>query len=331
MSTNKSKKTITKKNNITMPNDPTYVDCLSEDKPLSNQQFFCVSFVSPDNLIEKLELFMFKRFVKTWSINKMKSTSVSFLNFIASKYNLRTDSLLEDFKQFMDAELLNIIQDISIDDDYKNFIEANENELHKTFDKIHNFQTKVRGLKVRGSYQTYEEANQRAKLLRELDPTFDVFVGEVGKWLPWEPEAYKTGHVEYLEPELNKLMQKKQENEQQARDNFRERVKHESEKAIATNKIIAEKNNTKITQDIDSEGRLFSVNVNTSDSIVSTDIDTIKQDMFNTEDVAPSKSDNGLSKLINNPFKQYESLIPTNVSHPDSTNSTDNTDSTSTN
>ena len=318
-----TKKSIPKKSNIPMPNDPTYVDCLSEDKPLSNQQFFCVSFVSPDKIIEKLDTFMFKRFVKTWSINKMKTTSVSFLNFIASKYNLRSESLLEDFKDFMDSELLNIIQDISIDDDYKNFIEANESELHKTFDKIHDFQTKVRGLKVRGSYQTYEEANQRAKLLRELDPSFDVYVGEVGKWLPWEPEAYKTGHVEYLEPELNKLMQKKQENEQQARDNFRERVRHESEKAIANNKIIAEKNNSKITQDIDSEGRLFSVNSKTSDTIATTDINTIKQTMFNTEDVAPMKSDNGLSKLVNNPFKQYENLIPTTASASASSSETE--------
>ena len=28
-------------------------------------------------------------------------------------------------------------------------------------------------------------------------------------WMPWNPEAYKTGRVEYLEDELNQLMAEK--------------------------------------------------------------------------------------------------------------------------
>ena len=35
-------------------------------------------------------------------------------------------------------------------------------------------------------------------------------------WMPWEPEAYKTGRVEYLEKELNTLMHEKTKNEQNA-------------------------------------------------------------------------------------------------------------------
>ena len=47
------------------------------------------------------------------------------------------------------------------------------------------------------------------KLLREIDPNHDVYVGPVGMWMPWEPEAYKTGRVEYMEDELNQLMKEK--------------------------------------------------------------------------------------------------------------------------
>ena len=36
-------------------------------------------------------------------------------------------------------------------------------------------------------------------MLRKIDPHHDVFVGPVGMWMPWHPEAYKTGKVEYLE------------------------------------------------------------------------------------------------------------------------------------
>ena len=39
----------------------------------------------------------------------------------------------------------------------------------------------VRGLKIRGVYNTQEEANKRAEYLQKIDPNFHVFVGEVGK------------------------------------------------------------------------------------------------------------------------------------------------------
>jgi hypothetical protein len=50
-------------------------------------------------------------------------------------------------------------------------------------------------------------------MLREVDPNHDVYVGQVGIWMPFHPEAYKTGRVEYLEEELNQLMNEKTKNE----------------------------------------------------------------------------------------------------------------------
>ena len=41
---------------------------------------------------------------------------------------------------------------------------------------------KIRGLKVRGVYDTYEEASDRAKHLRDLDKYFHVFVVNVVKY-----------------------------------------------------------------------------------------------------------------------------------------------------
>lgn len=64
----------------------------------------------------------------------------------------------------------------------------------------------IRGLKVRGIYGTKPEADNRAKELQEIDPDFHVFVGEVGKWLPWDPDPSDVKDQVYQEKELNDLM-----------------------------------------------------------------------------------------------------------------------------
>ena len=74
---------------------------------------------------------------------------------------------------------------------------------------MHNFQTNTRGIKIRGSFQTQAEAQLRCRMLREIDPNHDIYVGQVGMWMPFDPDAYKTGKVEYMESELNNLMSEK--------------------------------------------------------------------------------------------------------------------------
>ena len=157
-------------------------------------------------------------------------------------------------------------------DDYKNFIDNHEDELDKLFNEEHNFQTSVRGIKVRGNFSSQEEAETRCRLLRELDPGHDVFVGPVGLWMPWDPDAYKTGKVEHLEEELNNLMSQKQKNEENAKESFDLRVKSAKEQTINDNKKLAKESGNKLTQNIDESGNLFSVN-STSNNISVSDIE----------------------------------------------------------
>ena len=173
------------------------VDLLEEDKPIANQKFVCISFVSPEKIIKKKELFFFEEFLKKWDFNKSMEKFVQFLNFLSYKYNLSFEDATNDFKDFVKEEKESLVS--SIDDDYKTFLDNNEEELEKLFNINNNFQTCTRGLKVRGVYPTLEEAELRSKMLREVDPHHDVFVGPVGLWMPWDPEAYKTGRVEYME------------------------------------------------------------------------------------------------------------------------------------
>ena len=166
---------------------------------------------------------------------------------------------MEDFKEYTKSEKDTFTENY-VSDEYKNFLDANEDRLDDDFNKEYNFQTSTRGLKIRGTYSTQEEAELRCKLLREVDPNHNVYVGPVGMWMPWEPEAYKTGRVEYLEEELNQLMSEKNKNEASAKQEFEKRVVEAKRTAIEENKKIARESGAKLTQNIDKDGNLVGIN-----------------------------------------------------------------------
>ena len=236
-----------------------YVDLLEEDKPLSGQKFVCVSFVSPENILTQKNHFFFQEFLKHYDFSKSVQKFSQFLNFLAFKYNMEFDKMMEDFQEFVSSEKDEFPKN-EINDEYKNFLDSNEERLEDEFNEVYEFQTSVRGLKVRGSYSTQAEAEFRCKMLREVDPNHNVYVGPVGMWMPWEPEAYKTGRVEYLEDELNQLMSEKNKNEKEAKQQFEKRVLESKRKAIEENIKKAKENGNKLTQNINKDGNLVGVN-----------------------------------------------------------------------
>jgi hypothetical protein len=286
--------------------NPKYVDVLDEDKPIAGQKFVCISFISPEKIIKQKELFFFEEFLKKWEFSKSMEKFVQFLNFISYKYKLTFDDISKDFKEFLTEEQSGFVEG-GMEADYKTFLDQNEEELENSFNAKHNFQTSTRGIKVRGAYPTTEEAELRCKMLRELDPNHDVFVGPIGLWMPWDPEAYKTGRVEYMEEELNQLMHEKNKNETFAKSAFDQRVKETKKKAIEENIKLAEKTGATLTQTIDDEGNLIGVsNMNTQErslkdqeSISAADI---RAELFEGENIVIGKTDNGQSELISGPF-----------------------------
>jgi hypothetical protein len=285
--------------------NPKYVDLLEEDKPIANQKFVCVSFVSPEKILKQKEVFFFEEFLKKWDFNKSMEKFIQFLNFISYKYNVSFDDISNDFKDFVKEEK-ELLSKSNMNDEFKTFIDNNEEELDKSFNIINNFQTSTRGLKIRGVYPTVEEAELRCKMLRELDPNHDVFVGPVGLWMPWDPEAYKTGRVEYLEEELNQLMSEKKKNEYNAKSAFDQRVKESKQKAIEENIKNAEKSGNTLTQSIDENGNLIGIN-NTTQEANLNEKETIStadicMELFEGENIIMGKSDNGQSKLVSGPF-----------------------------
>lgn len=274
--------------------NPKYVDLLDEDKPVAGQKWVCMSFVSPDKILKKKELFFFEEFLKHWDYSKGVQKFSQFLNFISYKYNMNFDKIMSDYQEFIKSEESELVK-TTIGDDYKNFLDAKEEELEKVFNEMHNFQTNTSGVKVRGSYPSREEAELRCKLLRELDPNHDIYVGPVGTWVPWEPEAYRTGRVEYLNDELNQLMHEKNKNEKQAKREFEKRVADAKKKAIEDNKKLAKETGNKLTQNIDAEGNLVGVgsstvenNLKSNDEISSADI---RKELFEGENIRTRDTD----------------------------------------
>lgn len=239
--------------------NPKYVDLLDEDPPIAGQKFACMSFLSPEKLLKRREIYMFEQFVKQWGFKKSMEKFFDFLGFMSYKYNLDLQTIQKDYTEFMEEESTKMMTADCVEDDYKTYIDKNEEKLTTQFQKEHKFQTSTRGVKLRGVFNTQEEAEQRAKNLRERDPNHDIFVGPVGIWVPWDPDAYKTGKIEFMEDELNQLHHEKLKSEAKAKEEFDRRVQEQKKKAIEENIKQAEKSGNKLTQTMDEQGNLVGV------------------------------------------------------------------------
>ena len=278
-----------------------YIDLLDEDKPVAGQTFVCLSFLSPESILKKKEHFFFENYLKQFDFRKSMDKYTQFLHFLSYKYNLNFDNITNDLKEFVEEERENLFT-TTFEDDYKTYLDNNEDKLDKQFNEEHNFQTNTRGIKVRGSFQSQQEAELRCKMLREVDPNHDVYIGQVGVWMPFHPEAYKTGKVEYLEKELNDLMNEKNKNEQVAKVEFEKRVKESKQKAIEENIENAKKSGNKLTQSIDEQGNLVGIeNMNTTETFIKSKVGEnesiasadIHRELFEGDNIViPSKDKN---------------------------------------
>lgn len=289
---------FTRKLNGDGSENPKYVDLLTEDKPISGQKFSCMSFISPEKILTQKNEFYFTEFLKHFDFSKSVERFTQFLNFVSYKYSLDFPKLTADFQEYLNEEKeLATVQYVR--DEYKNFLDVNEERLEEEFGRAHSFQTNTRGVKNRGNYSTQEEAELRAKLLRETDPSHDVYVGPVGMWVPWEPEAYKTGRVEYLEEELNQLMSEKNKNEAFAKSEFEKRISEKKKEAIEENKKLAKKTGNKLTQNIDQDGNLIGINNTIENNL------TGKGEEVSSADIRKELFDGGLKRDEAFDYKEY--------------------------
>ena len=75
MSTTISKDSFPKKN------DAKYIDLLDEDLPVAGQKFACLSFVSPEKILNQKEQYFLNQFLKQFDLSKSLEKFTQFLNF----------------------------------------------------------------------------------------------------------------------------------------------------------------------------------------------------------------------------------------------------------
>lgn len=289
-----------------------YVDLLDEDRPIAGQAYFCASFISPEDIVKQREAYFFEQFVKTWEFAKSVEKFTQFLNFLAAKYSgLDVAELMKDFEEFVKEEAVDIKTGQTLEGDYRTFLEHKEADLMLQFNKDHEFQTSVRGFKFRGAFPSIEEAELHCKIQREADPTFDISVGPVGMWIPFDPAADKTARVEYMEEELNQLMHEKKKNEVKAKTEFEFRVKEAKRKAIEENVAKAKLSGNLLTQTIDADGQLVGMSKGNTQEIALTNgpatVDDIRAQLFDGDNVVITKGgDHGEQNLLNKLAKSAE-------------------------
>jgi hypothetical protein len=233
---------------------------LEADKEIPGQHYVCMSFLSPEKVLANKDLYFFSEFLKDYEIQyKIKATESFIMAEVAKlqEYASKIQDVLDDLRSSdrtkdeiqaaydsikeqrlavsnsttADLEThvrtnMTEFKATSIQEAYETFLFKNRKKLEDDFFAKNSFRTTIRGLKIRGVYDTYAEALGRAKTLQKIDPSFNVYVGQIGFWLPWDPEPHDVADQEYADDQLNQLMKKYKENESQ-RDEFYEKMKRE--------------------------------------------------------------------------------------------------------
>ena len=236
-------------------------DYLDEDEPVSGQKYALVSFLSPENVLEKKDLFFFQRFLQTYEVEwKVKNMEA----FLAEQVNEINRGLDEKANKF-DASGINDAADLcrasrikmeTVLDSYQGFVRKQQKDINKTkigeawedflfkeqakleeeFHAKNDFRTSIRGFKVRAVARDEKEAEVRAKKLQKNDKYHNIYCAEVGKWTPWDPKPHLVADQEYAQDELNNLMKRYKENEDSKSAFFEEQrktsVKPKAEKAM---------------------------------------------------------------------------------------------------
>jgi hypothetical protein len=88
------------------------------------------------------------------------------------------------------------------------------------------------GLKIRGCFQTKEEAENHAKRLQKEDALVDIYVVDMYKWLLIPPNRDQIENVHYQNEKLEEIMTKYRDNQRQAAVMFEKRKRDMMAKPI---------------------------------------------------------------------------------------------------
>ena len=223
------------------------VDYLEPDEQIRGQNFVCLSFLSPEDVIRNKDSFFVQKFLDSY-VAKLKIDSVE--SFLVDKLvpklnenenvNIKPNDVLPLLEDYVKENTMSFRED-NVNDEYQAYLSTNRSRLEELYVKEHGNQCSVRGLKVRGTYNTRHEAERKARNLQKFDPAHSVFVGQVGYWLPWDPNPQDIDDHEYSDTALNDLMKSYKENEMKKKEFFSKEKREAMEEALRANREVQNK------------------------------------------------------------------------------------------
>jgi hypothetical protein len=197
-------------------------DLLSQDPPVRGQNYACVSFVSPERTLLRKDVFRVSHFLEA-----VARDVKGVLDGVAACFPSEEETI--DLIRERHAYLWSPPE---LQRQFEHHC-AHSDADHE-FDTQNGFQTSVRGLKIRGVYESLEEARLAAQRFRALDNNMhDVYVSQVGCWCPWQPDPEAVQESEYLETQLNTLMKCYRENAEAKDEVFEARRREKAAAAVA--------------------------------------------------------------------------------------------------
>jgi hypothetical protein len=207
-------------------------DYLEQDPEIRGQNYVCISFVSPEEILKQKETYFLEVFMEHISIKVNE-----LIDNIEKLYPDKSDDI-RAFKELYEP----IFKPDSIHSNFRNFITQNNQKLEKQFHEANNFQTSIRGIKVRGVYDSLKEAEHRSKSLQQSENNkFSIYIAQVGCWCPWSPHPDNIENQEFAETSLNTLMHKYAENVESSQQHFIDR-KNELRTRLDSNENDKKKN-----------------------------------------------------------------------------------------
>ena len=131
---------------------------------------------------------------------------------ICRRNRIKIDAVFEDCHAFIRQKQRDLTK-TKIVEAWDDFLFKEQAKLEEEYHAKNNFQTSIRGFKVRAVARDEKEAEMRAKKLQAKDKYHNIYCSEIGKWTPWDPKPHMVENQEYAQEELNTLMKKYKENE----------------------------------------------------------------------------------------------------------------------
>lgn len=198
-------------------------DYLDQDPVIRGQKYACVSFVSPEDVLVRKDVFVLNQFLGDMS----KDVDIMLTNLSTLSEGLGVDArtALDDSIRLIRERYAYMWCAETLRDEIKAYQANRETELDEEFRNSQGdlAMTSVRGIKIRGVYASIAEANNRAKSIARFDKNFDVFVAEVGCWCPWSPNPEDIANAEYSETQLNTLMKNYKEQQDKKHEVYEKR------------------------------------------------------------------------------------------------------------